>query len=166
MFYGNWPRAVLVNLAYRIQGLMVPRGNPLNVTRLDDLARPGVRFINRQRGSGTRLLLDYLLRKERISPDKISGYEREEYTHMGVAVAVASGNADAGLGIQAAADALKLDFVPVGEERYDLCIPLEFWDADEIRLVREILADPDFLEVVGKLPGYDFRDCGKIMGET
>ncbi|HHW41733.1 MAG TPA: molybdopterin biosynthesis protein [Syntrophomonadaceae bacterium] len=159
-------KAVLVNLAYRVQGLMVPRGNPMNVTGLDDLARPEVRFINRQRGSGTRLLLDYLLRKEGISPDKISGYEREEYTHMAVAVAVASGNADAGLGIQAAADALRLDFVPVGEERYDLCIPLEFWDTEEIWLVRGILADRDFLEVVGKLPGYDFRDCGKIIGET
>lgn len=159
-------KAVLVNLAYRIQGLMVPHGNPLDITGLSDLTRPELRFVNRQRGSGTRLLLDYLLRKEGISPQEISGYEREEYTHMAVAVAVASGNADAGLGIQAAAEALGLDFVPIGEERYDLCIPLEFWDTKEIELVREIVADGDFLEAVSRLRGYDLRDCGKIIGET
>ncbi|MGB9791901.1 MAG: molybdopterin biosynthesis protein [Thermacetogeniaceae bacterium] len=158
-------RAVLVNLAYRIQGLMVPRGNPLGLSGLGDLTRAGVRFVNRQRGSGTRLLLDYLLRKEGISPQEISGYDREEYTHMAVAVAVASGSADAGLGIQAAAAALGLDFVPIGEERYDLCIPLEFWDAKGVVAVREILTDRDFLEAVSRLPGYDFRDCGKIVSE-
>lgn len=159
-------QVLLLNLAYRIQGLIVPKGNPGAVNTLADLIRPGMRFINRQRGSGTRLLLDYLLRKQGLAPTQISGYEREEYTHMGVAAAVASGHADAGLGIQAAAAALKLDFIPVGEERYDLCIPAEFWDEEEVRLVREILADPAFLQVAVQLQGYDFRDCGKIMAET
>ncbi|MGD0153780.1 MAG: molybdopterin biosynthesis protein, partial [Thermacetogeniaceae bacterium] len=92
---------ILLNLAYRTQGILLPKGNPLRIERLADLTRKEIRFINRQRGSGTRLLLDYLLRKEKLAPGQINGYEREEYTHMAVAVAVASGNADAGLGIQA-----------------------------------------------------------------
>jgi putative molybdopterin biosynthesis protein len=159
-------RMLLVNLSYRIQGMLVAPGNPKGFTELKDLVESNLRFINRQRGSGTRLLLDHLLRKEGVSPTMIDGYEREEYTHMAVAVAVASGSADAGLGIQAAADALGLDFIPVGEERYDLCIPAEFWDEPEICLVRKILADPDFHQAVKRIKGYDFRDCGKIMGET
>lgn len=154
---------LLLNLAYRIQGMIVPRGNPRKIKQLADLAQPGIRFINRQRGSGTRLLLDYLLCQLGISANEITGYEREEYTHMGVAVAVAAGSADVGLGIQAAAAALKLDFIPVGEERYDLCIPVELWDQKEVRLIRELLGDPDFRWAAGELPGYDFRDCGKIM---
>ena len=156
---------VLVNLSYRTQGMMIPRGNPLAISGLSDLVRPGVRFINRQRGSGTRLLLDYLLRKEQIAPGQVSGYEREEYTHMAVAVAVASGNADAGLGIQAAAASLGLDFIPVGDERYDLCIPADLWETEEILVVREILDDPEFSKAVGRLQGYDFRDCGKIVNQ-
>lgn len=161
----NGRKMVLVNLSYRIQGMLVAPGNPKGFRKLKDLAESNLRFINRQRGSGTRLLLDHLLRKEGISPAMIYGYEREEYTHMAVAVAVASGSADAGLGIQAAANALGLDFIPVGEERYDLCIPAEFWDEPEICFVRKILADPDFHQAVEKLQGYDFRDCGKIMAE-
>jgi putative molybdopterin biosynthesis protein len=154
---------VLLNLAYRTQGLIIPLGNPKQIKNLPDLAQPGRNFINRQRGSGTRLLLEYLLAKEGIEPDSISGYEREEYTHMAVAVAVASGNADAGLGIESAAQALNLDFIPVGDERYDLCIPVEFWDREEVRLVRETLADPDFKKAAGDLLGYDFRESGQVM---
>lgn len=156
----------LVNLSYRIQGFIVPPGNPKGIKKLLDLTREDVRFINRQRGSGTRLLLDYLLRKEGISPDAINGYGREEYTHMAVAVAVASGSVDVGLGIQAAADALKLDFVPIGEERYDLCIPAALWDTEEILMVRELFADAEFLHTIKKLRGYDFRDLGKVFAES
>lgn len=158
--------AYLVNLAYRIQGMIVQQGNPLGIRELADLTRSGIRFVNRQRGSGTRLLFDHLLRRQGISPDRVSGYEREEYTHMGVAAAVASGSADVGLGIRAAAGALGLDFIPVGEERYDLCIPAALWEEEEIRLLREVLADPGFRRAAGKLAGYDFRDCGKIMART
>ena len=159
-------KMVLLNLAYRVQGMLVRPGNPKGIMKLDDLTQPDLRFINRQRGSGTRLLFDHLLKQDGISPAAIEGYEREEYTHMAVAVAVASGSADVGLGIQAAATALGLDFIPVGEERYDLCIPDEYWEEKEICLVREILNDPDFRRVASDLQGYDFRDCGKIVGET
>ncbi len=156
----------LVNLSYRTQGILIPKGNPLGIEGLPDLVRPEVRFINRQRGSGTRILFDHLLRKEQIAPGLISGYEREEYTHLAVAVAIASGNADAGLGIQAAAVSLGLDFIPVGDERYDLCIPADLWETEEVIVVRELLDDPAFSKAAGRLQGYDFRDCGKIMGKT
>ena len=113
----------LVTLAYREQGFMVASGNPKNIKSLKDLARPEVRFINRQAGSGTRVLLDYHLGKAGVPAEAVKGYEYEEFTHMAVAAAVLSGGADAGLGILAAARALELDFVPVARERYDLCIP-------------------------------------------
>ncbi len=157
---------ILMNLAYRTQGLLVQRGNPLEIKSLSDLARPGVRFVNRQRGSGTRLLLDYLIGQLQIEPGQVAGYEREEYTHMAIAVAVASQNADVGLGVEAAAVSLGLDFIPVGEERYDLCIPAALWEAPEVSIVRELMGDPEFRKAVAGLKGYDFRDCGKIMGTT
>ncbi|SHF19910.1 molybdopterin biosynthesis protein [Desulforamulus putei] len=154
---------VLLNLVYRQQGLMVAKGNPLKIKGLEDLAREGIRFINRQRGAGTRILLDYRLKQLGIDPDSIYGYNREEYTHMAVAAAVASGAADAGLGILAAANALDLDFVPVVEERYDLCIPGEYWDTPYITRLLEVIATPEFRQQVEALGGYDLRDCGGIM---
>ena len=114
---------VVVNLAKRIQGLIVPAGNPKGVGRLEDLAGGDVRFINRQRGSGTRMLLDYMLGRLGIEAGAVSGYDREEYTHLAVAAAVAGGRADVGLGILSAARALAVDFVPLLEEQYDLVIP-------------------------------------------
>lgn len=154
---------VLLNLVYRQQGLMVAKGNPLKIKGLEDLAREGMRFINRQRGAGTRILLDYRLKQLGINPDNIYGYNREEYTHMAVAAAVASGAADAGLGILAAANALDLDFVPVVEERYDLCIPGEYWDTPYIQRLLEVIATKEFCQQVEALGGYDLRDCGKVM---
>lgn len=154
---------VLLNLVYRQQGLMVARGNPLHIKGLEDLAREGIRFINRQRGAGTRILLDFRLKQLAIDPDSIYGYNREEYTHMAVAAAVASGAADAGLGILAAANALDLDFVPVVEERYDLCIPGEYWDTPYVTRLLEVIATPEFRQQVEALGGYDLRDCGGVM---
>lgn len=154
---------VLVNLVYRQQGLMVAKGNPRGIHSLEDLAREGIRFINRQRGAGTRILLDYRLNQLDINPDSIYGYNREEYTHMAVAAAVASGAADAGLGILAAANALELDFVPVVEERYDLCIPGEYWGTPYITRLLEVIAMPEFRQQVEALGGYDLRDCGGVM---
>ncbi|NPV92558.1 MAG: molybdopterin biosynthesis protein [Firmicutes bacterium] len=156
----------LVNLAYRQQGLMVKSGNPLQIKGIEDLTRPGVQLVNRQRGAGTRILLDYELKTRGINPDSIIGYDREEHTHMAVAAAVASGSADCGMGILAAARALGLDFVPVAVERYDLCIPLEHWEHGTVREMLEVLNSQEFKDSVVELGGYDLRDCGRVLWES
>jgi putative molybdopterin biosynthesis protein len=153
----------LMNLVYRTQGLLVAKGNPLNITQLEDLTRSGVRFVNRQGGSGTRVLLDYLLAQKGISSERILGYEREEFTHLNVAVAVASGSTDTGLGIQSAAEALDLDFVPIGEERYDLAIPREFMEEPRMKTLINVVQSDKFKEEVLNLGGYDVRDTGKFI---
>jgi putative molybdopterin biosynthesis protein len=153
----------LVHFAWREQGLMVPRGNPKGIKTLSDLAREGVRFINRQPGSGTRVLLDYYLEKEGISPAEINGYEVEETTHLGVAVAVATGQADVGLGIQAAARLLSLDFIPLFRERYDLLVRGDFFESEVFSLIREILSDKLFQEQVAALGGYEVSEMGKVL---
>ncbi|RLG12178.1 molybdopterin biosynthesis protein [Candidatus Pacearchaeota archaeon] len=158
---------VLINLVYRIQGLIVKKGNPKNIKSFKDLIRKDVIFINRQAGSGTRLLLDKHLRELGIKPEQIKGYENEEYTHMGVAQAIASGKADVGLGIYAAAKALGLDFIPVTEERYDILIPKEFLDMEIIKALLDIIRnDKEFKKVVLSLGGYNVKDMGKIMYES
>ncbi|HUW64134.1 MAG TPA: molybdopterin biosynthesis protein [Spirochaetia bacterium] len=154
---------VLVNLVYREQGLILAKGNPKGIRGLEDLATEGISFVNRQRGAGTRILLDYRLRELGVDPGSIHGYEHEEYTHMAVAAAVQACAADAGLGIRAAARALDLDFIGIVEERYDLCIPAEYWDTPYIQRLTEIMATAGFREEVAKLGGYDLRDCGKVM---
>lgn len=154
---------ILVNLVHREQGLILARGNPRGIGGLEDIARQGYTYVNRQRGAGTRILLDYYLRQMGIEPERITGYEFEEYTHMGVAAAVKAGAADAGMGIRAAAAALDLDFIKVAEERYDLCIPGEYWDTPYIQRLLEVMALPEFREEVQKLGGYDLRDCGKVI---
>ena len=120
---------VVVNLVHRIQGFIVPPGNPKAITTLADLTRDGITFVNRQRGSGTRVLLDYLLKQQAIAPAHITGYEREEFTHLAVAAAVAGGRVDVGLGVLSAARALGMDFVALRNEQYDLVIPREFYDS-------------------------------------
>jgi len=156
---------VLVNLVYRQQGLLVAEGNPKGITSLSDLARGGVSFINRQRGSGTRVLLDYELRRGGIDPSSINGYEREEYTHTGVAAAVASGTADTGLGILAAARALDLDFVPLLKERYDLVIPRDQYESPLLQPLLEIIRGDGFKTLVEGLGGYDASEMGRTMAE-
>lgn len=153
----------LVNLVYREQGLILAKGNPKGIRKLEDLAGREVSFINRQRGAGTRILLDYQLKELGLDPDAIHGYEHEEYTHMAVAAAVQAGVADTGLGIRAAAQALGLDFIGIAEERYDLCIPGEYLNSPYIQRLLEIMALPEFQAEVSKLGGYDLRDCGKII---
>ncbi|MBO8137092.1 MAG: molybdopterin biosynthesis protein [Desulfotomaculum sp.] len=154
---------ILVNLVYREQGLIVAKGNPKNIKGLADLTRSDVSFVNRQRGAGTRILLDFKLKELGIDPAEIHGYQHDEYTHMAVAAAVASGSADAGLGIKAAAKALDLEFIPVVEERYDLCIPAEYFNKPVIQRILNVIAMPEFKQHVENLGGYDLRDCGKIM---
>jgi len=154
---GDTPVRV-ITFAHRDQGLIVAAGNPLGIASLDDL--PRVRYVNRQRGAGTRVLLDYELQRRSLDPAQIEGYEREEYTHLAVAAAVASGSADAGLGIRSAALALGLDFVPVTQERYDLVIPAAFADLPLIQHVLALLRDNEFRAAVAAQPGYDVRAMG------
>src|SRR5208283_4072669 len=153
----------LINLVYRQQGLLVKRGNPKGIKGFEDLARDDVTFMNRQSGSGTRLLLDKHLRELGIDSASIKGYEREEYTHMTVASAVLTGLADAGLAIDSSAKALQLDFIPVANERYDLAIPSEFMETEMIQIVLEIIRkNNEFRNVVESLGGYDTKDMGRV----
>lgn len=155
----------VVALVGRDQGLMVKRGNPKGIKSLGDLSNSKVQFVNRQRGAGTRVLLDYYLNSMTISPESIVGYNQEEYTHLGVAAAIASGRADCGLGIAAAAQALELDFVPLFQERYDLVIPKQFAADDLLAPLFSLLADSDFRKAVSQLTGYDVSVMGTIILE-
>lgn len=153
----------LVTLAGREQGLVVRRGNPKSVHDLKDLTRPDVQFINRQRGSGTRVLLDYHLNQLNLSADQIHGYYQEEYTHLGVAAAVASGRATCGLVIAAAAQALDLDFIPLFQERYDLVFPQEYANSQLLTPLFDLLAAPRFRAAISKLAGYDTTQTGNVV---
>jgi putative molybdopterin biosynthesis protein len=154
---------VLVTLVGREQGLIVKRGNPLKLRSLADLIRSEVRFVNRQRGAGTRVLLDYEMSKAGLHARDIRGYEQEEYTHLAVAAAVASDLADCGLGIAAAAQALGLDFVSLFSERYDLIIPSEHYDSPRLAPLLDLLQDERFRREVASLPGYDVSSMGAIV---
>ena len=156
-------KVVLMNLAYRQQGLFVPSGNPKNINKLEDLVREDITFINRQRGAGTRLLLDYHVKKLNLDPQEIKGYGREEYSHLSVAAAVASGAADTGLGVLAASRALGLDFIPLARERYDIIIPEEFLETEMIQRLLEMINSDQFKKEVDKLGGYDLEESGKIL---
>jgi len=153
----------LVNLVFRDQGLMVKRGNPKGIKGIEDLARKEIAFINRQAGSGTRILLDYRLEQSGIDPGQINGYQHEEFTHMAVAVAVLSGTVDTGLGIHAAAAALDLDFIPVVTEQYDLVIPTAHFESENIQLLLETINTVEFKNRVEALGGYSTRKTGAIV---
>jgi putative molybdopterin biosynthesis protein len=157
----------VVALVGREQGLIVKKNNPKQIKSLEDVATKSqersVLFVNRQRGSGTRVLLDYHLNLMTISPDTIAGYYQDEYTHLGVATAVASGRADCGLGIAAAAQALDLDFIPLFQERYDLVIPNQF--SNFLSPLFDLLTDSRFREAVSQLKGYDVSVMGTIILE-
>lgn len=154
----------LVQLAYRQQGLLLLPGNPKGISGIADLTRPDVRLVNRQAGSGTRILLDYRLRELGISPDDIQGYDQDEFTHMAVAVSILSGRADTGMAIFAAAKALGLGFIPVAEERYDLVIAEDCWQDPKVQLLLEIIAGDSFRRQVNTLGGYDVSASGTVMG--
>jgi len=159
-------KVVLVHLAGRVQGLIVPPGNPRGLSSLLDLTQSDVLFVNRQRGSGTRVLLDYELRKLDVAPGQVRGYEREEYTHLAVAADVASGAADVGLGILAAARALGLEFVPLFNEQYQLVIPCEYYESALLAPLLAILRGPDFAAQVDALGGYDVTDMGRAVWQS
>ena len=151
----------LITFAEREQGLIVPTGNPKQITSLNDLTR--VRYVNRQRGAGTRLLLDYELEQRGIRADDVDGYNREEYTHLAVAVAVKTGIADCGLGVRSAAIALDLDFVTVGWERYDIVIPAAHSDHPGVVRLVETLRSAAFISALGQQPGYQTALTGRVV---
>ena len=155
-------RVHLVTLAFREQGLMVAPGNPKGISGFSDLARPGVRFMNRQRGAGTRLLLDHSLRQLGISAAEIEGYRREGYTHTEVAAAVAAGSADVALGVRSAARALNVDFVSVGQERYELAVLDENMEAPVVKSLLATLASPVFKDALLAMEGYDTSETGRV----
>ncbi|HIE58154.1 MAG TPA: molybdopterin biosynthesis protein [Anaerolineales bacterium] len=155
----------VVALVGRQQGLLVARGNPKGIRTLDDLARPEIRFVNRQRGAGTRVLLDYHLAKMGLAPEAVNGYAQEEFTHLAVAAAIASGRADCGLGIAAAAHALDLDFIPLFQERYDLVVPRVHAENDLLSPLWDLLEDAAFRTMVAGMPGYDVDVMGKLIAD-
>ncbi len=159
-------KIVLVNLVYRTQGFIVPRGNPKGIHGFDDLRRKDVVFVNRQAGAGTRLLTDLNLKKLRIDPAAVNGYYHEEFTHMAVAAAVLSGAADTGLAVLSAAQALDLDFVPVAKERYDLAIPRDCYDAPMLQALLGIIrGDREFRERIVSMGGYEVSEMGRVIAE-
>ena len=145
----------------RIQGIMVKKGNPLGIKGVEDLTR--VRYVNRQRGAGTRVLLDYKLKQAGITPDMIEGYDKEAATHMAIAALVASEEIDAGMGIKPAADAMGLDFIEVGTEEYDFAIRAENLDMPQVRAFRQILESEEFHEKLEEMGGYGWRQAGRIV---
>ncbi|MFW5855041.1 MAG: molybdopterin biosynthesis protein [Thermodesulfobacteriota bacterium] len=153
----------IVNLVFRDQGLIVAPNNPKGIQGIEDLAGEDVRFINRQSGSGTRILLDYRLGRLGIDPAAVQGYDSEEFTHMTVAAAVVSGVADAGLGIYAAAKALNLEFVPVVTEQYDLVIPEDYFESENMQILLETIRTEDFKRRVEALGGYHTERTGEVI---
>lgn len=156
---GNWK---LVRLARREQGLMVPPGNPQNIKTLADLVRDAITYVNRQRGSGTRMLLDHLLTKMALAAEQINGYDKEVSTHMAVAATIAAGAADCGLGIRAAAKALGLEFIPISHECYDIILNFPLGDTT-VESIITILQTPAFRKEVERLGGYDLAEAGTVL---
>ncbi|MFA5308474.1 MAG: substrate-binding domain-containing protein [Dehalococcoidales bacterium] len=154
-------KIAIVNLSFRIQGLMYVSGNPKNISGLEDLKRPGITFVNRQGGSGTRVLLDLQLKRQGISPFEIKGYEVEFDTHLAVASSIAHGDADVGLGIEAAALSCGLDFTPMFRERYDLVIPMANYRSPRFAVMLEIIDSDEFKKIVDGVGGYDTSQTGQ-----
>jgi molybdate-binding protein/DNA-binding transcriptional regulator YhcF (GntR family) len=153
----------VVHLADRIQGFMVAKNNPKHITGLADLNRSDVTFINRQKGSGTRVWLDYKLRELGILPHNIKGYNNELDTHIAVAMSIFRNEADVGLGIQAAANSCNLDFVPATKERFDLVIPLKNYCNEIFTPLLEIIQSKEFKQVVNEMGGYDITQTGDTV---
>lgn len=159
--------AIVINLVYRMEGFYVAKGNPKNILTWADLKRPDIRFINRERGSGARVLLDEQLRLAKIPHHQVQGYEDEEMSHMAVASRVARGEADVGLGIEKAAMQVDtIEFIPLHKERYDLVIRHEDMNKPHFQALLSILNSESFRNEVKGIGGYDISDMGKIMGEV
>jgi putative molybdopterin biosynthesis protein len=153
--------ALLINVAKRIQGLVVAKGNPKSIKGVPDLARADIRFINRQVGSGTRILLDSMLAEEGISPDSVRGYDREEFTHTAVGVLVKDGIADVGLAIYPIARLFGLDFIPMTEEDYDLLVTKEFSQEKKFSVLMDAISSVEFGRRLQEFGGYKTDQTGK-----
>jgi putative molybdopterin biosynthesis protein len=153
-------KVLLINLVKRQQGLVVKKGNPMHIQGLQDLTRPEVRYINRQRGSGTRLLLDYLFKREKINWHAINGFNREEYTHLAVAASVKNDACDTGLAIYASAKVMNLDFIPIEVERYDLCILPDLMSQLQLDALLAAIRSPDFKARAKDFGGYELDQSG------
>lgn len=165
-WYTRWldpAQHCLIHLAVRHQGLFVATGNPLGIRTLADLARPEVRFVNRQAGSGTRMLLELMLQAGGVAPAAINGFGSAEFTHSAVAAYIASGMADVGIGVQTAAERFKLGFIPLVRERYFFAVRTESLDEPLIRQFIGVLQQDDYHARVNALPGYQAEDTGKIL---
>jgi putative molybdopterin biosynthesis protein len=156
-------RIALIKMVGRVQGFMVKKGNPKGIRSFNDLTREDVSFVNRQRGSGTRILLDFFLDRQGIDAGSINGYNREEYTHMAVAAAVAFTNIDVGLGVYSSAAALGLDFIPIYNEEYDLAIPTEFLEEDNIKIMLKVIRSSEFRKKIEALKGYNVDRMGEVV---
>ncbi len=158
-------RVTVLNLAYREQGLVLKGGNPLGIRALRDVRDKRALFVNRQSGSGTRVLLDYRLKEKGIDPSDIAGYSNVAYTHMDVALEVFKGKADAGIAIRAVAQLLGLDFIPLATERFDLIIPNEYLSSEAVRAFCGVLGSEEFKYGVARMGGYGISDTGKTVFE-
>lgn len=152
----------LIKGVQRVQGLMVKKGNPLDIKSIHDIFEKKASYVNRQRGAGTRLLFDFMLKKEGITEDGIMGYNREMTTHMAVAAAVAGGNGDVGMGVESAANIMGLDFIPLGVEDYDFAIPTEYLGMEEVKALLEVMKSEEFKLELEKLRGYLIKNPGEI----
>jgi len=156
-------KAIVVNLFYRDLGFLAAARNPFHIRGFDDLTQKGLRFINRQKGSGTRVLLDYDLKKSRISASEISGYEKEVYTHFEVGLSILSKEADVGIGTIAVSKLLGLSFVPITRESFDMLMDQSTFFEKGIQAFIEVLNSKRFRTRVERLGSYDFKDSGKIL---
>lgn len=152
---------ILIHVVTRMQGLMLAQGNPKGIHAIDDLMRDDISIINRQPASGTRLLFDQLLANAAIVPERIKGYETEEFTHLAVAALIASGSADAGFGIAAAAGEMDLDFLPLVEENYYFCLPQSLLKTSAVKTLLTLLKSTPFRDRVNQLSGYDAGHAGE-----
>ncbi|MBP2639262.1 MAG: excise: binding domain, excisionase family [Firmicutes bacterium] len=160
-------KTLIINLVYRIEGFYVAKGNPKNIAAWQDLARQDVRFVNRERGSGARVLVDEQLRIQHIDHAEVNGYNHEEASHLAVASCVARGDADVGVGIEKAAlQVSAIDFIPLKKERYDLVIRKEDAERPQFKAMLSILQSQAFRNEIAGMGGYDLSQTGKIMAET
>jgi putative molybdopterin biosynthesis protein len=159
--------AVLINISYRTQGFYVQKGNPKGITGWEDLGREDISVLNRRPGSSARILLDIHMKKLGISSSKVKGYGKVMKSHLTMAAAIASGEADAAIGTERISRQMEdIDFIPLLEERYDLVIKKQMLETAQVQKLLQVLKDPVFQKEVARFSGNDYRDMGKIIAEV